>query len=242
MPDSPWTAASDTTTAPTGPIRVVLVDDQQLVRGGFRMLINSQPDLEVVAEAGNGNEALAALAAVRADVVLMDVRMPGMDGIEATEKLLTAGGVRNEDVKVVVLTTFDLDEYALSAIQAGASGFLLKDAPPEELLEAIRTVHRGDAVIAPSTTRRLLDHVAPMLRTAGTPGSPHAAAVATLTPREHEVFTLIAQGLSNPEIAAKLFLSEATVKTHVGHILAKLDARDRVQAVVIAYETGVVAP
>ena len=242
MPDSPWTAASDTTTGSADPIRVLLVDDQQLVRGGFRMLINSQPDLEVVAEAGNGSEALAALAAVRADVVLMDVRMPGMDGIEATEKLLGAGSVRNEDVKVVVLTTFDLDEYALSAIQAGASGFLLKDAPPEELLEAIRTVHRGDAVIAPSTTRRLLDHVAPMLRTAGTPGSPHAAAVATLTPREHEVFTLIAQGLSNPEIAAKLFLSEATVKTHVGHILAKLDARDRVQAVVIAYETGVVAP
>ncbi len=242
MPDSPWTPASDTPTGSADPIRVVLVDDQQLVRGGFRMLINSQPDLEVVAEAGNGSEALAALAAVRADVVLMDVRMPGMDGIEATEKLLGAGSVRNEDVKVVVLTTFDLDEYALSAIQAGASGFLLKDAPPEELLEAIRTVHRGDAVIAPSTTRRLLDHVAPMLRTAGTPGSPHAAAVATLTPREHEVFALIAQGLSNPEIAAKLFLSEATVKTHVGHILAKLDARDRVQAVVIAYETGVVAP
>ncbi|WP_146361731.1 response regulator [Arthrobacter yangruifuii] len=223
---------------------MVLVDDQQLVRGGFRMLINSQPDLDVVAEAGNGREALAALAAVRADVVLMDVRMPGMDGIEATAKLLAAGagGVRNEDLKVVVLTTFDLDEYALSAIQAGASGFLLKDTPPEELLEAIRTVHRGDAVIAPSTTRRLLNHVAPLLRTAGSPGSPHAAAVASLTPREHEVFTLIAQGLSNPEIAAKLYLSEATVKTHVGHILAKLEARDRVHAVVIAYETGIVAP
>lgn len=241
MPDSPWTAASNTPTPPAEPIRVVLVDDQQLVRGGFRMLINSQPDLEVVAEAGNGGEALAALAAVRADVVLMDVRMPGMDGIEATAKLLQ-GRTRNEDLKVVVLTTFDLDEYALSAIQAGASGFLLKDAPPEELLEAIRTVYRGDAVIAPSTTRRLLDHVAPLLRTSGTAGSPHAAAVASLTPREHEVFTLIAQGLSNPEIAAKLFLSEATVKTHVGHILAKLDARDRVQAVVIAYETGIVAP
>lgn len=241
MPDSPWTAASNTPAPPAEPIRVVLVDDQQLVRGGFRMLINSQPDLEVVAEAGNGGEALAALAAVRADVVLMDVRMPGMDGIEATAKLLQ-GRTRNEDLKVVVLTTFDLDEYALSAIQAGASGFLLKDAPPEELLEAIRTVYRGDAVIAPSTTRRLLDHVAPLLRTSGTAGSPHAAAVASLTPREHEVFTLIAQGLSNPEIAAKLFLSEATVKTHVGHILAKLDARDRVQAVVIAYETGIVAP
>ncbi len=244
MPDTPWTAASETPSPSTGPIRVVLVDDQQLVRGGFRMLINSQPDLDVVAEAGNGREALAALAAVRADVVLMDVRMPGMDGIEATAKLLAAGagGVRNEDLKVVVLTTFDLDEYALSAIQAGASGFLLKDTPPEELLEAIRTVHRGDAVIAPSTTRRLLNHVAPLLRTAGSPGSPHAAAVASLTPREHEVFTLIAQGLSNPEIAAKLYLSEATVKTHVGHILAKLEARDRVHAVVIAYETGIVAP
>ncbi|MDK1277858.1 MULTISPECIES: response regulator transcription factor [unclassified Arthrobacter] len=220
---------------------MLLVDDQQLVRGGFRMLINSQPDLTVVAEAGNGREALAALAAVSADVVLMDVRMPGMDGIEATSRMLD-GGASSAGPKVVVLTTFDLDEYALSAIQAGASGFLLKDAPPEELLEAIRTVYRGDAVIAPSTTRRLLDHVAPLLRTAGAPGSRHAAAVASLTPREHEVFTLIAQGLSNPEIAAKLYLSEATVKTHVGHILAKLEARDRVQAVVIAYETGIVAP
>jgi DNA-binding NarL/FixJ family response regulator len=143
---------------------------------------------------------------------------------------------------VVVLTTFDLDEYALSAIRAGASGFLLKDAPPEELLEAIRTVYRGDAVIAPSTTRRLLDHVAPMLREPTPEVSRHAASVETLTPREREVFALIAGGLSNPEIAAKLFLSEATVKTHVGHILAKLGARDRVQAVVIAYETGIVTP
>ena len=206
------------------------------------MLINSQPDLRVVAEAGNGHEALAALGAVEADVVLMDVRMPGMNGIDATAKILGNTSHQAQSPKVVVLTTFDLDEYALSAIQAGASGFLLKDAPPEELLEAIRTVHRGDAVIAPSTTRRLLDHVAPLLRSSGAPGSPHAAAVASLTPREREVFTLIAQGLSNPEIAATLFLSEATVKTHVGHILAKLDARDRVQAVVIAYETGIVAP
>ncbi|MFT4469736.1 response regulator [Arthrobacter sulfonylureivorans] len=228
------------------PIRVALVDDQQLVRGGFKMLINSQPDLEVVAEAGDGREAVSALGKVRADVVLMDVRMPGMDGIEATTKLLgTAAaqpaGSDRADLKVVVLTTFDLDEYALAAIQAGASGFLLKDAPPEELLGAIRTVHRGDAVIAPSTTRRLLEHVAPMLRTPG-PASRSHAAVETLTAREREVFTLIAQGLSNPEIAAQLFLSEATVKTHVGHILAKLNARDRVQAVLIAYETGVVTP
>ncbi|MHC8608209.1 response regulator [Paenarthrobacter ureafaciens] len=229
------------------PIRVALVDDQQLVRSGFSMLINSQPDLEVVAEAGNGIEAVQALNATAADVVLMDVRMPGMDGIEATRKILEQAATQPEGsqragVKIVVLTTFDLDEYALAAIRAGASGFLLKDAPPEELLEAIRTVYRGDAVIAPSTTRRLLDHVAPLLRTQAPEQSGHAAAVERLTAREREVFTLIAQGKSNPEIAAGLFLSEATVKTHVGHILAKLGARDRVQIVVIAYETGVVSP
>ncbi|MBN9128348.1 MAG: response regulator transcription factor [Paenarthrobacter ureafaciens] len=229
------------------PIRVALVDDQQLVRSGFSMLINSQPDLEVVAEAGNGIEAVQALNATAADVVLMDVRMPGMDGIEATRKILEQAATQPEGsqragVKIVVLTTFDLDEYALAAIRAGASGFLLKDAPPEELLEAIRTVYRGDAVIAPSTTRRLLDHVAPLLRMQTPEQSEHAAAVERLTAREREVFTLIAQGKSNPEIAAELFLSEATVKTHVGHILAKLGARDRVQIVVIAYETGVVSP
>ncbi|MFC8041186.1 response regulator [Paenarthrobacter sp. NPDC057355] len=229
------------------PIRVALVDDQQLVRSGLGMLINSQPDLDVVAEAGNGIEAIQALSATTADVVLMDVRMPGMDGIEATRRILEQAaaqpvGSQRADIKIVVLTTFDLDEYALAAIQAGASGFLLKDAPPEELLEAIRTVYRGDAVIAPSTTRRLLDHVAPLLRTQTPEQSEHAAAVETLTNREREVFQLIAQGKSNPEIAAGLFLSEATVKTHVGHILAKLGARDRVQVVVIAYETGVVSP
>jgi len=227
-------------TESTNPITVALVDDQLLVRSGFRMLINSQPDLEVVAEATNGREALASPALARADVVLMDVRMPEMDGIETTGKLLegrASGGPR-----IIVLTTFDLDEYALSAIQAGASGFLLKDAPPEELLEAIRTVHRGDAVIAPSTTRRLLDHVAPMLRRPAQDASGHEQAVASLTAREREVFELIALGRSNPEIAAGLFLSEATVKTHVGRILAKLQARDRVQAVVIAYATGVVTP
>ncbi|UKA48338.1 response regulator transcription factor [Arthrobacter sp. FW305-123] len=231
----------------TAPIRVALVDDQQLVRSGFGMLINSQPDLEVVAEAGNGIEAIQALSATAADVVLMDVRMPGMDGIEATRRILEQAAVQpsgsqRAEIKIVVLTTFDLDEYALAAIQAGASGFLLKDAPPEELLEAIRTVYRGDAVIAPSTTRRLLDHVAPLLRTQTPEQTEHAAAVERLTAREREVFELIAQGKSNPEIAAGLFLSEATVKTHVGHILAKLGARDRVQVVVIAYETGVVAP
>ncbi|WP_210725745.1 response regulator [Arthrobacter silvisoli] len=229
-------------TETAGAIRVALVDDQQLVRSGFGMLINSQPDLEVVAEAGNGFDAVRVLAATSADVVLMDVRMPGMDGIEATRRILEMPAGQASGPKIVVLTTFDLDEYALAAIEAGASGFLLKDAPPEELLEAIRTVHRGDAVIAPSTTRRLLDHVAPLLRARTPEQNGHAAAVERLTARERDVFELIAQGRSNPEIAGDLFLSEATVKTHVGHILAKLEARDRVQIVVIAYETGVVSP
>ncbi|PQZ92231.1 DNA-binding response regulator [Arthrobacter sp. MYb227] len=224
------------------PIRVALVDDQLLVRSGFRMLINSQKDLEVIAEASNGREAIASPTLSTADVILMDVRMPEMNGIQTTEHLLSNRPKGIPAPKVIVLTTFDLDEYALSAIQAGASGFLLKDAPPEELLDSIRTVHRGDAVIAPSTTRRLLDHVAPILRRSSMPDSEHVKAVASLTPREREVFELIANGQSNPEIASGLFLSEATVKTHVGHILSKLNARDRVQAVVIAYETGIVSP
>jgi DNA-binding NarL/FixJ family response regulator len=239
--DMPGNAA-----APDVPVRVAIVDDQNLVRSGFAMLISSQPDLEVVCEAANGEEAVRALAATRADVVMMDVRMPGMDGIEATRRILapfrTPAVTAATGPRIVVLTTFDLDEYALSAIHAGASGFLLKDAPPEELLDAIRTVHRGDAVIAPSTTRRLLDHVAPLLRRPSPEQNAHADAVARLTAREREVFELVAQGLSNPEIAAGLVLSEATVKTHVSHILAKLGARDRVQAVVMAYETGVVRP
>ena len=233
--------------APTSRIRVALVDDQQLVRSGFAMLINSQPDLDVVLQAGNGIEALAGLAATAADVVLMDVRMPGMDGLETTRKLMdrtktAPAGSWLSELRIVVLTTFDLDEYALAAIQAGASGFLLKDAPPEELLGAIRTVFAGDGVIAPSTTRRLLDHVAQMLSAPSPANDANAAAVASLTAREHEVFVLIANGLSNPEIAATLFVSEATVKTHVGHILAKLKARDRVQLVLIAYEAGIVSP
>lgn len=224
-------------------IKVALVDDQLLVRSGFRMLINSQDDMEVIVEAGNGREALVAPLMSRADVILMDVRMPEMDGIEATERLLDPEKKAADGPKIIVLTTFDMDEYALRAIQAGASGFLLKDAPPEELLESVRTVNRGDAVIAPSTTRRLLDHMAPMLKKNAAQHDEHLiAAVESLTPREREVFGLIAAGLSNPEIAEKLFLSEATVKTHVGHILAKLEARDRVQAVVIAYQTGVVTP
>ncbi|UIK87697.1 response regulator [Arthrobacter polaris] len=233
--------------APTSRIRVALVDDQQLVRSGFAMLINSQPDLDVVLQAGNGIEALAGLAATAADVVLMDVRMPGMDGLETTRKLMdrtktAPAGSWLSELRIVVLTTFDLDEYALAAIQAGASGFLLKDAPPEELLGAIRTVFAGDGVIAPSTTRRLLDHVAQMLSAPSPANDANAAAVASLTAREHEVFVLIANGLSNPEIAATLFVSEATIKTHVGHILAKLKARDRVQLVLIAYEAGIVSP
>ncbi|ALG28824.1 LuxR family transcriptional regulator [Glutamicibacter halophytocola] len=224
-------------------IKVALVDDQLLVRSGFRMLINSQEDMDVIAEAGNGREAVATPLMSQADVILMDVRMPEMDGIEATERLLDPSKSAAEGPKVIVLTTFDMDEYALSAIQAGASGFLLKDAPPEELLESIRTVNKGDAVIAPSTTRRLLDHMAPLLKKESTQGNKELSElVDSLTRREREVFGLIALGRSNPEIAEDLFLSEATVKTHVGHILAKLEARDRVQAVVIAYQTGVVSP
>ncbi|WP_309081944.1 response regulator transcription factor [Zhihengliuella sp.] len=228
-----------TTSDPTAAIRVGLVDDQKLVRSGFRMLIDSQPDLEVVAEADNGREALGSPALAKADVILMDIRMPELDGIQTTERLLD--GVDGGGPRIIVLTTFDLDEYALAAIQAGASGFLLKDAPPEELLEAIRTVHRGDAVIAPSTTRRLMDHMAPMLRSNSKTNQADVVAVESLTARELEVFKLIALGRTNPEIARELFLSEATVKTHVRHVLAKLQARDRVQAVVIAYRAGVVA-
>lgn len=220
-------------------IRVALVDDQALIRSGLAMLVGSQPDLEVVAEAGSGREAASSVAVAGADVVLMDVRMPEMDGIEATRRLLT----RPDAPRVVVLTTFDLDEYALDAIEAGASGFLLKDAPPEELLSAIRTVHRGDAVIAPSTTRRLMHHLAPRLRSDQARTAECAAeqaAVDSLTPREREVLVLMAQGCANLEIAARLVLSEATVKTHVGRVLAKLGARDRVHAVLTALRTGLV--
>jgi DNA-binding NarL/FixJ family response regulator len=222
------------------PIRVVLVDDQQLVRAGFRMVIDSQPDLTVVGEAGDGAAAVELLRRTPADVVLMDVRMPGTDGIAATEQVTSSP----EPPRVVVLTTFDLDEYVVAAIGAGASGFLLKDAPPEEMLAAVRTVHAGDSVIAASSTRRLLQHVAPMLRGAanGTPAPGDPGALAELTPREKEVLVLMAYGASNTEIAGQLFVSEATVKTHVGRVLAKTGSRDRVQAVVLAYRTGLVAP
>jgi DNA-binding NarL/FixJ family response regulator len=227
--------------APDGPVRVALVDDQPLVRAGLRMVIDSQPDLQVVVEADDGRQALHLLAATASDVVLMDVRMPGMDGLSATRALLADGGrAAAGDPRVVVLTTFDHDEYVLDAIRAGASGFLLKDAQPEELLTAIRTVHQGDAVIAPSSTRRLMERLVTALPPEQAAGPKEA--LAGLTSREREVLVLMARGRSNTEIAADLFVAEATVKTHVGRILSKLDARDRVQAVVTAYETGLVRP
>ncbi len=226
-------------------IRVMLVDDQVLLRTGFRMVLAAQPDMEVVAEAGDGAEALEVLRHTRVDVVLMDVRMPRMDGVEATRRICGGdrgeAGTRREDAegpRVLILTTFDLDEYAFAALKAGAGGFMLKDVPPDELLTAIRAVHSGDAVVAPSTTRRLLDRFTPMLPSGG--GSGEHPGLAKLTEREREVLLVVAQGLSNGEIAQKLVLSEATVKTHVGRILTKLGLRDRVQAVVLAYESGLV--
>ncbi|MCC5947649.1 MAG: response regulator transcription factor [Nitriliruptoraceae bacterium] len=221
------------------PIRVALIDDQPLVRAGFGMVIDSQSDLRVVAEAGDGAHALDILHHTAADVVLMDVRMPGMDGLATTSRLTAADWPGPVQPRVVVLTTFDLDEYVLEAIRVGASGFLLKDAQPEELLAAIRSVHAGDAVIAPASTRRLLDHLAtslPAARNADT------GMLEALTAREREVLELMARGRSNGEIAADLFVAEATVKTHVNRILAKLGARDRVQAVITAYESGFVSP
>jgi DNA-binding NarL/FixJ family response regulator len=214
-------------------IQILLVDDQELVRAGFKMVLDAQPDMRVVGEAADGIAALESLRSARADVVVMDVRMPKLDGIETTRRICRAG----DRPRVLMLTTFDLDEYAYAALKAGASGFLLKDVPPEELLFGIRSVHSGDAVVAPSVTRRLIDRFAPMFPTTGDQPS---AELARLTGREREVLVLIAQGLSNSEIADKLFVSEATVKTHVGRVLAKLGLRDRVQAVVFAYETGLV--
>jgi DNA-binding NarL/FixJ family response regulator len=216
---------------------VAIVDDQQLVRAGFRMLVESQGDMTVVVEAGDGVEALQRLAAVRVDVVLMDVRMPKLNGVETTREMVKTLG--DTAPKVIVLTTFDIDEYAFAAVKAGAAGFLLKDVPPHDLLEAIRTVHGGDAVIAPSTTRRLIAHFAALLPDAQTPTF---TALAELTEREHEVLLEVAQGKSNAEIAASMFLAEATVKTHVGRILMKTGLRDRVQLVVLAYESGIVRP
>lgn len=231
---------TDAAPAPDAPIRVALVDDQQLVRAGFALVINSQPDMEVVLEAGDGAQAVRLLTSHEVDVVLMDVRMPQMDGLAATALLTDPDAQRvGNPPRVVILTTFDLDEYVLRAIKSGASGFLLKDTPPEDMLEAIRTVHAGDAVIAPSSTRRLIGHLATVLPDGEkTPST----VLDALTDREREVLVLMARGRSNTEIASDLFVAEATVKTHVSRVLAKLGARDRVQAVVVAYETGLVNP
>lgn len=279
---APQTSAPQT----TQPIRVMLVDDQRLVRGGLSMLVNSQPDLQVVMEADDGLAAIDVFDRMVSEgqapqVILMDVRMPHCDGLEAAHRILERDGERevseDERVRIIMLTTFDIDEYVYSAVRAGASGFLLKDTPPEQLLEAIRTVHRGDAVIAPSATRRLLEQMIPVLdspapaapvvpaaesvpATPPAAGSelpkatfipaehasfetvqdyPHRELIEQLSPREFEVLGLIARGLSNAEITRELVLSEATVKTHVSHVLAKLGARDRVQAVIMAYEAGI---
>lgn len=215
-------------------IRVALVEDQQLVRAGFRMVISSQPDMEVVLEHDSGTGAAQLVRQAGPDIVLMDVQMPGLDGISATREIVSVSGP-----KVVVLTTFANDDYLYNALAAGASGFLLKDADPEDLLDAIRKVHHGDAVIAPSMTRRLIERVGPQLGAAATPAAP-AALPPDLTPRELDVLRLIGRGATNTEIAHELFLSEATVKSHVGRVLAKTGSRDRVQAVLFAVRASVV--
>jgi DNA-binding NarL/FixJ family response regulator len=214
-------------------IRVVVVDDQEVVRAGIAALLGAQPDLEVVGEAGDGAAALAEVARTQPDVVVMDIRMPGLDGLAATRELTARPGPR-----VLVLTTFDADENVYRALRAGASGFLLKGARPAELAEAIRIVAAGDALLAPSVTRRLVEHVV----AAGLAAPPEATGVPELTPREREVLVLVARGLSNAEIADRLVLAEQTVKTHVSHVLTKLGLRDRAQAVVHAYESGLVRP
>lgn len=217
-------------------ITVLIVDDQALVRAGFRMILDAQPDIDVIGEAANGNEAVRLAQRQRPDVVLMDIRMPALDGIAATRIL--AGPDSPRPVCVVILTTYDLDEYVFDALAAGASGFLLKDVRPEDLVDAVGLVASGDALLAPSVTRRLIAEFAQLRR----PASLDRSSLDALTARELEVLELVARGLSNTEIAEKLFLSENTVKTHVTHILDKLGLRDRVQAVIRAYETGVVEP
>lgn len=218
-------------------IRVLLADDQDLLRHGFKMIINAQADMETVGEAANGAQAVAQAAALRPDVVLMDVRMPGTDGIEATRHI----AAHQPEVKVLILTTFDVDEYAFTGLRAGASGFLLKNARTEELLAGIRTVAAGDAVLAPSTTRRLLDTYASTFH-APKPGTHPDDVLEALTQRERQVFTEMASGRTNQEIADRLILSETTVKTHVARVLAKLNLRDRIQAVIFAYENGLSTP
>lgn len=216
-------------------IRVALVDDQAMVRAGFRMILQSEPDITVVGEAADGREAIDVVERSAPHVVLMDVRMPVMDGIEATENIVRSG----TEARVLILTTFDLDDYVYSALRAGASGFLLKDAPAEQLINAVRVIAAGDALLAPSVTRLLIEQVS---RRPTVPTVTENLGLAELTERELEVLLLMARGLSNGEIAGHLYLGEATVKTHVGRVLAKLGVRDRVQAVVAAYESGVVTP
>jgi DNA-binding NarL/FixJ family response regulator len=216
-------------------LRVLIADDQALMRAGFRMILGAEPDLEVVGEATTGHEAVVEVARLRPDIVLMDVRMPEMDGIEATRRLLDGNG----DTKVVMLTTFDMDEYVYEAFRAGASGFLVKDVPPEQLIAGIHSVASGDALLAPSVTQRLIQEFVRRPPDGIRTPSPE---LSRLTAREVEVLRMVARGLSNGEIATELFVSETTVKTHVAHLLSKLGVRDRVQAVVFAYESGVVAP
>jgi DNA-binding NarL/FixJ family response regulator len=209
-------------------IRVLVVDDQAMVRAGFRLLLADEPDIDVVGEASNGRDAVAHAARLRPDVILMDIRMPEMDGLEATRRILGS----DTAARVLILTTFDLDDYVFEALRAGASGFVLKDEPPEQLLGAVRTVAAGEALLSPTVTRRVIQRFATVRRQAP------PAAVADLTPRELEVFRLITRGLSNAEIGRELFISDTTVKTHVTRMLQKLDLRDRAQAIVLAYQTG----
>ena len=217
-----------------GGIRILIVDDQALVRAGFRMSLDAQPELEVVGEAAAGSTAIDAVRTLRPDVVLMDIRMPGVDGIEATRRLSEAGATS----KIVILTTYDLDEYVFDALAAGASGFLLKHVPPEELVRGVRVAASGEALLAPSITKRLIEEFAKHRA----PVRAGATDLNTLTDREQEVIRLLARGLSNPEIARELKVGEATVKTHVAHVLDKLGLRDRVQAVIFAYEVGLIKP
>jgi DNA-binding NarL/FixJ family response regulator len=220
-------------------IRVIIVDDQAMVRAGFAALLNAQSDIDVVGDAADGAQALEVSGRTHPDVVLMDVRMPGMDGLEAARRLLDPAVPGAHRPKVLMLTTFDVDDYVYEALRAGASGFLLKDAPPADLIAAVRVVAAGEALLAPSVTRRLIEDFA---RTRPPKRHDPKVRLNGLTPRETEVLELIARGLSNQEIAAKLVLAEQTVKTHIGRILGKLDLRDRAQAVVLAYESGLVAP
>jgi DNA-binding NarL/FixJ family response regulator len=213
-------------------IRVLLVDDQELVRAGFRMILETRADIEVVGEAGDGVEAVAATRRLLPDVVLMDIRMPNLDGLQATKQIMATGSRS----RVLILTTFDLDEYVYQALAAGASGFLLKNAPPEQLIDAVRVVAAGDALLSPSITRRVIEQFTRLPPPGGTD------VLTGLTDREREVLKLVARGMSNAEIAAQLFVSDATVKSHVAHLLAKLQLRDRVQAVVLAYESGLIRP